>query len=219
MEEKRKRGNFQQEMVQGVEFKGKNLEEVIKSAERYFKQKRANIEYKVIAEKTRLLGIKSREIVIQAWVKSNQKCPEITEFLNKLLSVFPLKLDCYVHEKEDIINLIFNGQDKHFLLRKEASLLNSFQHLLNKIFSSQSKKIQVDCDNYRKRRERKIIQLAEKAAERVSHTGRKEILGLMNPYERRIVHLRINQIPGVSSESQGQGFLKKVIIYSITNDH
>ena len=200
---------------QGIEFKGRNLEEVIKSAERHLKQHRSNIEYKVVAEKTKLLGGKQKEIVIRAWIKDNLKFPELTKFLNKFLKLFPLQLEFYIQEKENAICIIFNGYDKYFLLRKEALLLNALQHIFNKIFSSLPKRIQFDCDNYRKKRERKIIYMAEKAAEKVSATGGREVLGLMNPYERRIVHLRINQIPGVSSESIGDGFYKKVVIYSL----
>ncbi len=212
MEEKGKENNSH-----GIEFRGKNLEDAIKAAERHFKQHRSNIEYKVIAEKTRLLGTKGREIVIHAWIKGNQKYPELMEFLNNFFQYLPLQLEFYLQEKENTIDVIFNGQDRYFLLRKEALLLNALQHILNKVFSSLPKKVQCDCDNYRKKRERKIIHLAEKAAEKVSNFGGREVLGLMNPYERRIVHLRINQIPGVSSESVGEGFYKKVVIYSLTS--
>jgi len=212
MEGKRKENN-----PEAIEFKGKNLEEAIKSAERHFKQHRSNLEYKVVAEKTRLMGAKKREVVIQAWIKTNQAYSELMDFMKNFLSHFPLKLEFYLRERENTIDVIFNGLDRFFLLRKEASLLNAIQHILNKIFSSLPKRIQCDCNNYRKKRERKIISLAEKAAEKVVQTGEKEILGLMNPYERRIVHLRINEIPGVSSESIGEGFYKKVVIYSLSS--
>ncbi|MCP2519215.1 Jag N-terminal domain-containing protein [SCandidatus Aminicenantes bacterium Aminicenantia_JdfR_composite] len=212
MEEKRKENS-----QAALEFKGRNLEEAIKSAERHFKQHRSNLEYRVVAEKTRLMGAKKKEVVIQAWIRSNQSFPELREFLNNFLRIFPLKLEFYLRERETTIDVIFNGQDRFFLLRKEASLLNAIQHVLNKVFSSLPKRIQCDCNNYRKKRERKIISLAEKAAEKVVQTGEKEVLGLMNPYERRIVHLRINQIPGVSSESIGDGFYKRVVIFSISS--
>jgi spoIIIJ-associated protein len=44
-------------------------------------------------------------------------------------------------------------------------------------------------------------------------TGQSEELGMMNPYERRIVHLAVADEEGVTSESSGNGFLKRVIIY------
>lgn len=212
MEEKRKENS-----QDALEFKGRNLEEAIKSAERHFKQHRSNLEYRVVAEKTRLMGAKKKEVVILAWIRSNQNFPELREFLSNFLRIFPLKLEFYLRERETTIDVIFNGQDRFFLLRKEASLLNAIQHVLNKVFSSLPKRIQCDCNNYRKKRERKIISLAEKAAEKVAQTGEKEVLGLMNPYERRIIHLRINQIPGVSSESIGDGFYKRVVIFSISS--
>jgi spoIIIJ-associated protein len=37
----------------------------------------------------------------------------------------------------------------------------------------------------------------------------------MNPYERRIVHIAVNQIPGLTTESLGEGFLKKVRVFKV----
>jgi len=50
-------------------------------------------------------------------------------------------------------------------------------------------------------------------ARQVQNTGRNEILDLMNPYERRIIHLAANQVNGITTESLGDGFLKRVKIY------
>ena len=49
-------------------------------------------------------------------------------------------------------------------------------------------------------------------AQRVQDSGENEILDFMNPYERRIVHVTVNQIPGITSESIGDGFLKRMKI-------
>jgi len=49
----------------------------------------------------------------------------------------------------------------------------------------------------------------------VLDTGREEILDLMNPYERRIIHMTINQFQGIASESIGEGFLKQIKIFAV----
>ena len=71
----------------------------------------------------------------------------------------------------------------------------------------------MDCEFYRKRKEKKLRDYAQQVARQVSDSGRKEILDLMNPYERRIIHIVANETPGVMSESIGEGFLKKVKIF------
>jgi len=50
-------------------------------------------------------------------------------------------------------------------------------------------------------------------ARQVSASGRPELLDPLNPYERRIVHIAVNQVPGITSESQGDGFLKRVKVF------
>jgi len=197
---------------QNQEFKGKNLEEVISLAEHVLKLPRDKIDYEIVAEKTKLFGIKSKEIVIQAWPKNKAEDKPVADFLGKFLSHIPLELGYQLKSKNDITYVIFDGKDKYFLLHKEGSLLLAFQHLFNKIFSH---KIQVDCDFYRKRRERKLSEYAQHVAHCVAETGRNEILEMMNPYERRIVHMAVNQIPGITSESIGDEFLKRVKIYPV----
>jgi len=52
-------------------------------------------------------------------------------------------------------------------------------------------------------------------AQKVKETGKEEILDVMNPYERRIVHIAVNQISGLTTESLGDGFLKKIRIFKV----
>jgi spoIIIJ-associated protein len=106
--------------------------------------------------------------------------------------------------------LVFDGRDKHLLLRKDASLLLAFQHLLNKI---SPQKVQTDCDFYRKRKEKELKNFAQQKAQQVQETGKDEVLELMNPYERRLIHIAVNQVPGITTESIGEGFLKRIKIF------
>lgn len=199
---------------QKQEFKGRNLEEVIKLAEHTLKLPRSKFNYEIVTEKTKLFGMKSKEIVIRAWPKSEPEDSSVTEFLNRFLSLFPLDINYQVKRKNEMIYFIFDGRDKYLLLRKDGSLLLAFQHILNKISPL---KVQTDCDFYRKRKERELKQYAQQRARQVHETGRDEILDLMNPYERRIVHIAVNQIRGITTESMGEGFLKRVKIFAQKN--
>ena len=199
---------------QEQEFKGKNLEEVISLAEHILKLPRSKINYEIVAEKTRLFGIKTKEIVIRAWPKKEAEGNEVAQFLDKLLSHLPFDLSYQIKRRNDMIYLIFDGQDKHLLLRKDASLLLAFQHILNKI---SPQKVQTDCEFYRKRKEMQLKEYARQIAQQVSETGKDEILDTMNPYERRIVHIAVNQIPGLATESIGDGFLKRIKIFLLKN--
>jgi spoIIIJ-associated protein len=194
------------------EYSGRNLEEAISLAEHRLKLPREKFNYEIVTEKTRLFGMKSKEIVIRAWAKDEAADNAAERFLAELMTVFPLELTYQVKKRSDIIFVIFDGPDKTMLLRNDGSLLLSLQHILNKLSPV---KVQVDCEFYRKRKEKKLKEYAQSVARQVSDTGREEILDLMNPYERRIIHIVANETPGVTSESLGDGFLKKVKIFRI----
>jgi spoIIIJ-associated protein len=200
-----------EEKEEKPEFKGKNLEEAISLAEHRLKIPRSDLNYEIVTEKTKLFGI-SKEIVIRAWPKIEAEENAVADFLDKLLPYFPLEISYEIKKRNGFVYVIFEGNDKQLLLWKDGSLLLAFQHILNKI---SSQKVQVDCEFFRKRKEKKLKEYAQQVASQVYDTGRNEILDLMNPYERRIVHIAVNQVPGITSESLGEGFLKRVKVFPI----
>jgi spoIIIJ-associated protein len=204
MEKEEKNNNTDQE------FKGRNLEDAISLAELTLKTPRSQFNYEVVTEKTKLFGIGSKEIVIRTWPKRPVEDYPAAQFLEQFLSLYPLEIRYQIKEKNDMLYFIFDGMDKYLLLRKDGSLLLALQHLLNKL---STKKVQTDCDFFRKRKERELKERTQQIAHKVQETGENEILDFMNPYERRIVHIAANQVPGITSESIGEGFLKQVKIF------
>jgi len=196
------------------EFKGRNLEDAISLAEHVLKLPRTQLSYEIVAEKTRLFGIKGKEIVILAGPKKEVEDNPASQFLDRLLEQFPLELRYHAKERNGMLFYIFDGTDKHLLLRKDGSLLLALQHLMNKVSPL---KVQVDCDFFRKRKERELREYAQKIARKVQETGEFEIMDFMNPYERRIIHIAANQVSGITTESLGEGFLKKVKVYPEKN--
>ncbi len=194
------------------EFKGKNLEEALGQAEHALKMPRDKFVYEIVTEKTKLFGIRGKEIVIRAWPKKELDTSPITSFLDQLLPHFPLELSYQLKKKNETIYLIFDGEDKSLLLRKDGALLLALQHILNKVSPH---KVQVDCEFYRRRKEKRLKEFAQQVAQQVRESGKNEILDFMNPYERRIVHIAVNQVPGITSESIGEGFLKRVKIFQV----
>jgi spoIIIJ-associated protein len=194
------------------EYKGRNLEEVISLAEHRLKLPREKFNYEIVTEKTRLFGIKTKEIVIRAWPKKIEEENAVEIFLEKLRPHFPLELVYQVKKRNGLVFVVFDGPDKNLLLRNDGSLLLALQHVLNKISPA---KVQVDCEFFRRRKEKKIKDYAQQVAQKVSQSGREEILDYMNPYERRIVHIAVNQVSGITSESIGDGFLKKVKVFPV----
>jgi spoIIIJ-associated protein len=192
------------------EFKGRNLEEVISLAEHVLKTPREEFNYEIVTEKTKLFGIKTKEIVIRAWPKTAAEENAAADFLSRLMRVFPLDIQYRVTKRSDNVSVVFDGPDRNMLLRNDGTLLLALQHVLNKVSPV---KIQVDCEYFRKRKEKKLREFGQQVAQKVQESGREELLDFMNPYERRIIHIAVNQVSGVTSESQGDGFLKRVKVF------
>lgn len=206
MEKKEKNNDIEQE------FKGRNLEDAISLAELTLKLQRAQFNYEVVTEKTKLFGIGSKQIVIRTWPKRPARDYPVVRFMEEFLALYPLDLRFQIKEKNDMLYFIFDGMDKYLLLRKDGALLLALQHVLNKL---SKKKVQTDCDFFRKRKERELKEKTQEIALKVQETGENEILDFMNPYERRIVHIAANQVKGITSESIGEGFLKQVKIFPL----
>jgi spoIIIJ-associated protein len=194
------------------EFKGRNLEDVISLAEHVLKIPREQFNYEIVTEKTKLFGIKSKEIVIRAWPKKGSEENAAADFLARFMPVFPLELTYELKRRNDIIYIIFGGEDKNLLLRNEGALLLSLQHVLNRVSPI---KVQVDCEFFRKRKEKMLKEYGLQVAQEVRQSGKDEVLDFMNPYERRLIHIAVNQVPGITSESIGDGFLKKIKVFPL----
>ena len=194
------------------EFTGRNLEDVISLAEHVLKTPREEFNYEIVTEKTKLFGIKTKEIVIRAWPKKASEENAAADFLDRLMPVFPLELEYRITKQTDMISVVFDGADKNLLLRNDGTLLLALQHVLNKVSPV---KVQVDCEFFRKRKEKRLREFGQQVAQEVRDSGKEEVLDFMNPYERRIIHIAVNQVQGITSESLGDGFLKRVKVFAI----
>ncbi len=215
--EKAERNNHSNnsQVIEKQEFKGRSLEDALSLAEHVLKVPRDRFNYEIVTEKTRLFGLKNKEIVIRAWLKNDEESGAVEVFLRNLMKVFPLELTYQVKKRDQMIYVVFDGEDRKLLLKNDGALLLAIQHVLNKI---SDQKVQADCEFFRRRKEKQLKEYAQQVAEKVRETGQEEILDFMNPYERRIIHIAVNQIPGLTTESLGEGFLKKVRVYPVTDD-
>ena len=76
----------------------------------------------------------------------------------------------------------------------------------------------LDIEHYRQRRAEEIVSLAERMAEQVQETGAPITLEPMSPAERRIVHLALEGIDDIETNSVGGGESRKVVISAVYDD-
>lgn len=160
------------------------------------------------------IGVELKETGKEARPKGPKEVLE--EFMVGLL----LRLDpahyVEVRQEENLFKVEVKGGDLGRFIGKEGKTLKAAEYLagvvLAKAFGG-AYRVQLDAAGYRRRREEKIRRLAEEAAETVIRTGRPLPLPPMRPSERRLVHMLLKEHPQVTTESQGEGEERHVVVY------
>jgi spoIIIJ-associated protein len=137
------------------------------------------------------------------------------EALELLLGVAGLELESAILEGEDHLAVELWGRDQEALLEDRGKLLLAIQHLLPRAIrgvAGRSVACRVDSDNFHEIRQERLRDLAQQAAAEVRRRGQPRTLEPMAPDERRIVHLTLADDPAVVTESQGNGYYKRVSI-------
>jgi spoIIIJ-associated protein len=107
------------------------------------------------------------------------------------------------------------GQDLGMLIGRRGDHLSQLQYLVNLIANRRLEnwtRVVVDVEGYRTRREESLIGLAERIGRQVARSRRPIMLEPMPPNERRIVHLTLRGNPDVTTESSGEGNLRRVTV-------
>ncbi len=115
----------------------------------------------------------------------------------------------------DTARLNVKGDDLGLLIGRRGEKLASLQHIVNLIVGrreGQHHRIAVDVENYRGRREEQLRDVAERAAKRVSQTGKIIQLEAMPAVERRIVHMALIENPKVRTQSVGVEPNRRIVV-------
>lgn len=115
--------------------------------------------------------------------------------------------------EEKKIGIKLDSQNSSILIGRKGKNLDALQLLAN-IYAGrlghEEIRVILDTENYRIRREKSLVRLAYTTADKV-HTSHKSILlEPMNPFERRLIHTTLNDIPDIDTKSEGEGLYKQV---------
>lgn len=141
----------------------------------------------------------------------------VARFCRQLIKRLHFALDVDAREDGDIVLVDLSGPDRPLLLANTASVLNSLEYIVNKAFRTGKDEeiatVILDSEHYRRQREAELKLLAQIASQKVLAQRRPLSLQPMTPRERRIVHLALADIAGVSSRSDGEGDQRCITIY------
>lgn len=118
--------------------------------------------------------------------------------------------------------VLFNIKNENaaILIGKRGQTLEAIQYLVEKAINRQNKtriRVQVDIEGYLENRKNQLMQMAERLAQKAKKTGKPTTVGQMNAHDRRIVHLALKSDSGVRTQSMGDGFYRKLVIFPKKN--
>ncbi|MFN3730168.1 MAG: RNA-binding cell elongation regulator Jag/EloR [Fimbriimonadaceae bacterium] len=113
------------------------------------------------------------------------------------------------------VNLVIDGKDAGYLVGKTGDVLNSLQYLINLSAPQkirQGVRCTLDANDFRKRREDQLVDLAQKIAAQVIERGEEAVLDALPAFERRVIHKALGEIEGVTTYSEGEEPNRRVVI-------
>lgn len=194
---------------------GKTVEEAIEEGLKELGVTAEQAEIKIIEEaKKGFLGINSKKAEVEINAKKTDG-ERVKAFLEGLFPIMKVNAKCNLLEEDDKIVVEVVAERSQQVIGYRGETLDSLQTLAGAVANigrEDYRRVVVDCENYREKREDTLKSLAEKLADRAVREGRKVILEPMAPYERRIIHSALADRKDVTTESDGKEPNRHVVI-------
>ncbi len=172
-------------------------------------------EYEILEmPKSGIWGLGSKEARVRVTTEENAARVAIA-FLEPVLAKLGAKATCAVEEKEDFLWISYVGENMGRVIGRRGETLNALQYLVNLAVGknlTKKPRIILDVEGYRQSRTETLAALAKKVANKVKRTGRDVMLEPMSPYERRIIHMTLQEDAFVQTLSQGEEPARRVVI-------
>ncbi len=219
--------------MKSVETEGKTTEEAIHKACEELGAPREELEIEVLSNgSSGFLGMGAKNARIRATVKEKfpppasevhplraLSDPQVAETARKplqdILRLLVVEATVDLKEESERILLDIKGDGSGLLIGRKGQTLDAIEYLINKIVhkdAEDKKRIVVDTENYRLRREDSLVKLAQRLAEKAKRLGRPVTISPMSAHDRRIVHLALQDDKTLRTWSTGSGLYRKVII-------
>lgn len=136
-------------------------------------------------------------------------------FLEGLFKLLKINACTELVTEGDKIEINVTAANTTAVIGKHGGMLDAIQTLAGAVANTgreDYKRVVVDCEDYREKREATLTKLAENLAQKAIRLGKKIKLEPMNPYERRIIHATLSKREGVKTESEGKEPNRYIVI-------
>lgn len=181
----------------------------------------AEFEVLELPEKKKLGLFGGKPAKVRAYIQSSP-AQAAADYLQDLLQKMGLEnVEISIHEEKNEEGtqngalLTLSGDDIGFVIGHRGETLDALQYLTSLQVNKGGKeyrRVTLDTEGYRAKREQTLIALAGRMANKVHKSGRRMMLEPMNPYERRILHATLQDNPYVTTHSEGEEPNRRVVI-------
>ena len=202
--------------MESIEVYGKTIEEAVESGASQLGVSLEEVEVEVLEEPT-TKGLIFKKVT-QAKVRVTKKLSDAQRAVNFLEGLFDLinvHATTEIVRDDDKICINLTATNSSFLIGYRGEVLDALQSLASAVANigrEDYKRLVVDCEDYRAKREETLVQLANLLAEKAVRTGRKINLEPMIPFERRVIHTALVDNQEVKTESEGKEPNRYVVI-------
>jgi len=212
--------------MQTFEFEGKTTEEAIENACRQLKLTKEEIDVEIIEPGSAgifgLVGGRKAKVKVTTTGKEPEPVEETNgvaiakDALENILTLIPMEgTTVSAAQNDGTIALNIEGDTSGLLIGRKGRTLDALQFIVNKIVNKALEKrtqVVVDSENYRQRRRDSLIQMGMRMGEKAKNIGKPVVTNLLNPHDRRIVHMALRDDESLDTKSRGEGILKKILI-------
>ena len=192
--------------------KGNDLEEVLNEFYSETELTKDDIFYTSEVIKGKLFKADTVEVTI---IKKEDLYGFAKEYLEELISNMGLEVNFEIKTKEDRKVLKMYSNNNQILIGKDGRTLKALENLVRQKISTEFGvyfKITLDVEDYRDKRDNRLIRLAKQTAKDVVRTKTKAVLDNMTSYERRVIHNALTDFKGVTTHSEGEEPNRHIII-------
>ena len=203
--------------MKSIEMIGKSVDEALDNALSELKVSKDKVKFEVIDEGSKglfnFIGAKPAKIRVTV---NRDYIEEARTFLRQILDQMDVKAEIRIKEEHDVIMISLAGPKMGNIIGYRGETLDSIQYLVslvvNKGHDIPYKRVILDTENYRKKREETLKRVADKTAYKVKKRGKAYKLEPMNPYERRIIHSQLQDRDDVYTYSEGEEPYRRVVV-------
>lgn len=209
--------------MRSVEVKGSSRVDATKKALKLLAAEIDEVKVEVIKEESRgiLRWLGFKEVTVRVTIVEENVLEVGADIVRLILSYVPVPVESRLDVSKNLLNIRLDGEEIRRFQRKE-DFAGGLGHIVELLINRRSKKnvkvraffAETDATG----REKKLKQIANKAAEKVLTSGNPVELHPMTSWERRIIHLTLENNPRVYTESRGKENKRRVVVYPKSRD-